>query len=326
MPAAHRVKTGDVARPTEVPRVAIIAALRDPKKALEAYAKAVELNPDNAQNAALTQMLLEKNPAAGPGAQQAVGSAVQSIAQGAAEGDARSQQALDLLKANKIAEATPLLKAVAEDKKARAGQETALAEKERKDAAIAYRNLGAIAGLADPKQALEAYEKALALDPDDLKSLFWTGWIQIDYGDLNKAQARLERVLPLAKTDAQALYKNWALLGLGDIETKRGDLAGALKSYNDGLAIIDRLAKSDPGNAGLQRDLSMAYNAVGDVQMAQGNLAGALKSYQDDFHRRAAGEIRPRQCEVAARSLVVLRKDRRRANDPGRPCRRAKIL
>jgi tetratricopeptide (TPR) repeat protein len=90
------------------------------------------------------------------------------------------QQALDLLKANKIADATRLLDAVAEDKTARAGQETAQAAKDRKEAAIAYRNLGAIAGLADPKRALEAYEKAVELNPDDLESLLWAGWIQID--------------------------------------------------------------------------------------------------------------------------------------------------
>ena len=87
------------------------------------------------------------------------------------------QQALALLKENKIAEATPLLNAVAVDKTARAEQATAQAAKDRKDAAIAYRNLGAIAGLADPKRALEAYEKAVALDPDDLDSLLWAGWI-----------------------------------------------------------------------------------------------------------------------------------------------------
>jgi tetratricopeptide (TPR) repeat protein len=148
-----------------------------------------------------------------------------------------------------IAEATPLLNAVAEDKTARAGQETARAAKDRKEAAIVYRNLGAIAGLADPKRALEAYEKAVELDPDDPNSLFWVGWIEIDYGDLNKAQARLERVLTLARTDGQAYYKYWALIGLGAITQRRGNLAGALKSYEDGLAIAERLAKSGSGNA-----------------------------------------------------------------------------
>jgi tetratricopeptide (TPR) repeat protein len=236
-----------------------------------------ELAARGTQKENLTKMLLERNPAAtGPGAQQAVGEAVGSIAKGAAEGDSRLQQALDLLKANKMAEAVQLLNAFAEDKRVRI-------EKDRKEAAIAYRNLGAIAGLADPKRALEAYEKALALDPDDIESLFWTGWIQISYGDLGKAQTRLERVLMLAKTDDQAYYKYWAFIGLGDIKQQRGDLSRALKSYSDGLAIAERFAQSGPSNAGWQRDLSVSYEKIGDVQQAQGDLAGALKSYQDSL-------------------------------------------
>jgi hypothetical protein len=41
-----------------------------------------------------------------------------------------------------------------------------------------------------------------------------------------------------------------------------------LKSYRDGLAIADRMAKADPGNAGWQRDLSVSYNEVADVLVA----------------------------------------------------------
>ena len=40
----------------------------------------------------------------------------------------------------------------------------------------------------------------------------------------------------------------------------------------DGLAIADRLARADPGNASWQRDLSVSYNKIGDVLVAQGNL------------------------------------------------------
>ena len=35
----------------------------------------------------------------------------------------------------------------------------------------------------------------------------------------------------------------------------QGDRAGALKSYRDGLAIRERLAQSDPGNAQWQQDV-----------------------------------------------------------------------
>jgi tetratricopeptide (TPR) repeat protein len=56
-----------------------------------------------------------------------------------------------------------------------------------------------------------------------------------------------------------------------------------LKSYRDSLAIRNRLARADPGNAGWQSDLSAAYNRIGDVLLAQGNLPKALKSYRDRF-------------------------------------------
>ncbi len=325
------------------------------------------------QAADLTKLLLERNLAAGPGAQQAVGEAVQSITQGAEAGDQRLQQALVLLKENKLAEAEQLLAAFAGDREARAEKATAQAEKDRKEAAVAYRNLGAIAGLGDPKRALEAYEKALALDPDDIESLFQAGWIWKDYGDLGKAQERFEQVLRLTERQTHEEFggigleltqedgrikvvtptddspasrggilpgdivtaidgesvqglnlnqtvdkmrgaldttvilkiirgpgrnvkdirltrakiqiksvsyqKYWAMYGLGDIGVSRGDLKGALKSYNDGLALVESVAKSDPGNAGWQRDLSVSYEKVGGVQEAQGDLTAALQSY-----------------------------------------------
>jgi tetratricopeptide (TPR) repeat protein len=243
-----------------------------------------QLGQKDAQIATLTTMLLEKNlSAAGPGAQQAVGGAVLSIAQGASEGDKRLQQALGLLKENKTVEAAQLLNAIAEDKTARADQATAQVKRDRKEAAIAYRNLGAITDLRDPKRALGAYEKALALDPDDIDSLFWVGYIQIDHGDLDKAQSRLERVLELAGTGDQAFYKYATLIGLGDIKQRRGELKSALKSYKDSLAIAEHLATSDHGNAEWQHDLSVSYDDVGDIQVAQGDLKGALKSYSDSL-------------------------------------------
>jgi hypothetical protein len=57
------------------------------------------------------------------------------------------------------------------------------------------------------------------------------GLLQIDHGDLGEAQTRLQRLLTLAKAEDQALYKYWALVGLGDVRRAQGDLAGALKSY-----------------------------------------------------------------------------------------------
>jgi tetratricopeptide (TPR) repeat protein len=56
--------------------------------------------------------------------------------------------------------------------------------------------------------------------------------------------------------------------------------AGALKSYCNSLAIMQRLVQSDPGNAGWQRDLSVSYGKLGDVFSEQGDIEEAIKNYR----------------------------------------------
>jgi tetratricopeptide (TPR) repeat protein len=67
----------------------------------------------------------------------------------------------------------------------------------------------------------------------------------------------------------------------GDALLAQGNLADALKSQREGLAIRQRLVKADPDNPHLQRGLSVSYERVGEVLKEQGNLAGALKSQLD---------------------------------------------
>ncbi|MFM7403554.1 MAG: hypothetical protein ACKO1N_05535, partial [Erythrobacter sp.] len=56
--------------------------------------------------------------------------------------------------------------------------------------------------------------------------------------------------------------------------------AAARSAYEAGLAIAERLAASDPGNAGWQRDLSISHNKIGDVARAAGDLAAARSAYE----------------------------------------------
>jgi tetratricopeptide (TPR) repeat protein len=210
--------------------------------------------------------------AAVPGAKQSLTQAITAIAEGAAT-DPRYAIALALLKAGKPDEAEPLLKAIAEDKEKRA-------DKDAKDAAAAYRNLASIAAVSDPGRARDYYARAARLDPSDVDGMFQNGWSQEEAGQLDAAQAAYVRVISAAKpgTDDEDLV--WAKFGMGDIEQQRGDLGAALASYHEAEAIADRLAKSDTGNGGWQRDLSVSYNKAGNVQVAQGNLPVALASYQ----------------------------------------------
>jgi tetratricopeptide (TPR) repeat protein len=52
---------------------------------------------------------------------------------------------------------------------------------------------------------------------------------------------------------------------IGNMQVAQGDFTGAMKSYRDGLAIFERLAQSDPGNADWQRDLSVAIEKLGNL-------------------------------------------------------------
>jgi tetratricopeptide (TPR) repeat protein len=210
---------------------------------------------------------------ADPGARERLTRAITAIAEGAAI-DPRYAKALELLKADKPAEAEPLLKAFAEEK-------AKLATKNAKNAGAAYRNLATVTAVSDPKRAREYYAEAARLDPSDVWGMFQNGWFQQDAGQLDAAQTAYLRVIATGKpgSDERAIY--WAQLGLGDIQKDRGNLGGALDTYYGAKATADRLAKADPGNAGWQRDLSGSYDRIGEILAARGNLSEALKSYHD---------------------------------------------
>jgi Tfp pilus assembly protein PilF len=222
--------------------------------------------------ALVARLIAERQTPPAPGEEKRIGEAVQSIAQEAAS-DTRLQQALDLLKTNKTAEAARLLSAFAEDK-------TARIDKDRKETGIAYRNLGAIAGLRDPKAAREAYARAVALDPENAEGLFWDGWFQLQAKNLAAAEKSYRVLVQLAGKGVAEHEIFWARTGLGDIAVARGDLTAALAAYGEARAAMERLAAADAGNADWQRDLSVSNDRIGDVLVKQGNLPDALKSYR----------------------------------------------
>jgi tetratricopeptide (TPR) repeat protein len=123
--------------------------------------------------------------------------------------------------------------------------------------------------------ACAKFTEAARLDPDNV-------WLWIQIGDLWDTRGSLAEAKKAFVAASHAAARNsddhdlaTSYHKIGDVQEAQGDLAGALTSYRDSLAIIDRLAQSDPGNATWQRDLSVAYSRIGDVQMMQGDRAGA---------------------------------------------------
>lgn len=67
------------------------------------------------------------------------------------------------------------------------------------------------------------------------------------------------------------------------VQLPPGIVADTLKSLRDALANAIHLAKSDPGNAEYQRDLSVSYHKMGEALIDQGNLPEALKNFREDL-------------------------------------------
>ncbi len=121
------------------------------------------------------------------------------------------------------------------------------------------------------------------LVPDDVWAWIRQGDLWMTTGPAKHAAEAYRNAEAAARRSGDERDLSVSFDRVGNVQVAQGDLAGALKSYRDSLAIRERLATSDPGNAGWQRDLSVSFNKVGDVQMAQGDLAGALKSYRDSL-------------------------------------------
>jgi hypothetical protein len=60
----------------------------------------------------------------------------------------------------------------------------------------------------------------------------------------------------------------------------QSNLVGALKWYRDALAVADRLAKVDPENADLQRDLAMSQGRLAIVLAKKGDAPRALNMFR----------------------------------------------
>ncbi len=195
-------------------------------------------------------------------------------------GDRRMARALVQLSWGRVVEAQKLFQEVADDKAARIEKARNYIKRQETDTAAAFRNLGAIARLADPRRARQAYARALEFDPDHPDTLYWHGTLHLRAGDLGTAELSLTRLMVVSKAskNRHGLYR--AHLRLGEIVKDRGNLDAALAHQQDAIAIARGRLVEVPKNLERQHDLSVSHEKVGDVQMAQGNLADALRSYR----------------------------------------------
>jgi tetratricopeptide (TPR) repeat protein len=131
--------------------------------------------------------------------------------------------------------------------------------------------------------ACAKFAEAARLDPDNVGLWISLGDVWWRRGSVTEAEKAFSAACDAAARSGADRYLAASFDRLGDVQVAQGNLSGALKSYEDALTIANRLAQSDPGNAGWRHDLSVSSEKMGDVHVAQGDLAGALTSYSDSL-------------------------------------------
>jgi tetratricopeptide (TPR) repeat protein len=149
----------------------------------------------------------------------------------------------------------------------------------RRLSAEAFRELGALASLRSVDDALAAYRRAAALDPDDTWTWIFISRLERAAGRLVPAAAAAEAALERAEAVLLQRDQMAALNTLGEVRVSQGVLAAASEAFWSGKGIAEKFAAADPGNAGWQRDLSVSWIKIGVVRVAQGDLAGALAAH-----------------------------------------------
>jgi tetratricopeptide (TPR) repeat protein len=123
-------------------------------------------------------------------------------------------------------------------------------QKAQQEQAEAARNLAASAITNSVEQGLKWYREATSLDPDNMAGWFGLGDAAMAAGTLQEADAGFLKYIELARRTRDEREVAVGLTGRGDVLVAQGNLPEALKSFRDGLAIRDRLAKAPATPAG----------------------------------------------------------------------------
>jgi serine/threonine-protein kinase len=189
----------------------------------------------------------------------------------------------------------------------------------QEDLAASYFNLGILkAATGKPAEARDWYQKALAIreklaqaNPavtefqNNLAASYNNiGVLEAATGRPTEALGRHQQALVIREKLAQAnpavteFQDNLAgsHFNIGNLQRAMGKSAAtwqpaeALRSYQQALAVLEKLAKVDPTDKALQNSLAKSYNSIGKLQAAAGKLDEARDSYKKalDIRRKLA--------------------------------------
>ena len=304
---AARIAADSIEAAEAFRNLGVIAGYSDPKRAREAFAKAAQLDPENAFGM-FWHAYMEQDAGNLAEAERAY-NAVIALAKNSADAWSLYWAMLglgDIRRARgNLSDALLAYKEAATDADRLAKADPGNADWQR-DLSVSYNKVGdVLVAQGNLPEALKSFSGSLAIADRLAKAnpgnVGWQRDVWVSYGkvaDVLIAQGDLagglsswqkahEITSRLAKADPD--NASWqrdlsvSYNKVGDVLVAQENLPEALKYFRDSLAIRDRLAKADSGNAGWQRDLFVSYVMVGDVLVAQENLPEALKYFRDSL-------------------------------------------
>jgi hypothetical protein len=150
--------------------------------------------------------------------------------------------------------------------------------------------------------AMAAFERVLAVTPDDVPALSELGWAALQANDLPRAARANRRALANAKTPA---LRAPVLYNIGRVAEAQGDKDAAAKAYAESLALRDnaevkkRIASLD---AGAPLDAMPAEPCLQSFPAISGLCACLLAHKDDTIMTLTTSEL---SCKPVAASLVL---------------------
>ena len=150
---------------------------------------------------------------------------------------------------------------------ARAGELTA-------EAAVAWRDLGALAYDRDPAIALEAYRHAARIDPDHYETWMSLADLEFDQGgDVSAAKAAATAAIDAASGQRERLA---ALNALANLEYEDTEYQIAKHRFEQMVSVLRPLIAAEPDREAYLLILSDALDGLGNVHFMLGDSGAAL--------------------------------------------------
>jgi len=122
-------------------------------------------------------------------------------------------------------------------------------------------------------EAVDAYEKIVTLNADDIDTWNQLGLLRYRLGNLDRAKQAFQHVADLAGTRKD--YAAIAYGNMGLVAQTRGDLDGAMRYYEQSLELDKELGRKE--------GMASGYGNMGNVAQTRGDLDGALHYLEQSF-------------------------------------------